>query len=830
MTYEQAAEILGVDPDEEDEALLRKAFRKQSLLHHPDKNPGDPTATARFQNIGQALEMLMRRARGEASDEEGDDPFGDDFFRGATQDFDDEEAFGDFVRMMRDFMKMRTRFGMGVHVGGGLFFNFGHGPSDSDYDSEDQGYSRDYEKERFDDKARNMWLKREEYAAQDELDRDERRAQREARQAEVEANKKVKKQRKETARTRFATRLGVALDGKLRYLDWSFSALKGEADKRKLKRSKLVDGATLAHLLLDDDERQAKRKKKIVEAPAVVATPPSPVSLDAESDNDFGQAAFFSRVAQKRASPRVGKKQLEAQAAAARAAVAAKPPPPKPKAPTLPPPGAAPEKRKKAPRVRKKKAAVPPVAARPPHPELDSFQPEDEDAALQKALSESMLLAAAAGPPTPPPAPARSAPARPALPAGLSVGDRARLRAQQASAPPPPATPPVEALSVGARARLRREQQAAAAAPPVPVPPPPPAAPARPLSIGDRARLRGQQAAAPAAPPASLSVGERARQRREQQQAAAPPPVAAAGLSVGARAKLRRQQMQQASAAPPAVVTPFAPPPPAAPPLSVGARARQLSQAVAPPPVSQPYHPEIDGYDESQYTTSLDDITPQQRADAERIAREIETGNMSAPHGPLGDGHMSVGARTHLRRQQEAAPAAPAVFVAPAPPPVAATAGLSVGARARLRREQQAAAAAPPPPAPAMSVGERARLRAQQAASPPATDEIARLRAEARDAEIALLRAENARLQAVAAPPPPPPPPAAAPAGDGMTVGEIVRALRSQAAAALAAPAPPPLALIPPMGGGWVCSSCTIENPNPNHLVCFLCNTARPVG
>jgi hypothetical protein len=63
-----------------------------------------------------------------------------------------------------------------------------------------------------------------------------------------------------------------------------------------------------------------------------------------------------------------------------------------------------------------------------------------------------------------------------------------------------------------------------------------------------------------------------------------------------------------------------------------------------------------------------------------------------------------------------------------------------------------------------------------------------------------------------------------------MTVGEIVRALRSQAAAALAAPAPPPLALIPPMGGGWVCSSCTIENPNPNHLVCFLCNTARPVG
>ena len=64
MTYEQAAQILGVDEDEEDEAVLRKAFRKQSLLHHPDKNPNDPTATARFQKIGQALEMLTRRARG----------------------------------------------------------------------------------------------------------------------------------------------------------------------------------------------------------------------------------------------------------------------------------------------------------------------------------------------------------------------------------------------------------------------------------------------------------------------------------------------------------------------------------------------------------------------------------------------------------------------------------------------------------------------------------------------------------------------------------------------------------------------------------------------
>ena len=118
MTYEQAAQILGVDEDEEDEAVLRKAFRKQSLLHHPDKNPNDPSATARFLRIGQALEMLTRRARGEVSDDDYDDEdiFGDAFFRGATQDFDDEEAFGDFVRMMRDFMKFRAARGGAFHM------------------------------------------------------------------------------------------------------------------------------------------------------------------------------------------------------------------------------------------------------------------------------------------------------------------------------------------------------------------------------------------------------------------------------------------------------------------------------------------------------------------------------------------------------------------------------------------------------------------------------------------------------------------------------------------------------------------------------------------
>jgi hypothetical protein len=35
---------------------------------------------------------------------------------------------------------------------------------------------------------------------------------------------------------------------------------------------------------------------------------------------------------------------------------------------------------------------------------------------------------------------------------------------------------------------------------------------------------------------------------------------------------------------------------------------------------------------------------------------------------------------------------------------------------------------------------------------------------------------------------------------------------------------------VPTIGGSWVCTACTFENPNPNALVCDLCNTVRPVA
>ena len=59
--------------------LLRKAYKKACLRHHPDKNPGDDTATERFQCVGAAFKRIcndIKRREGGgrlSSDDDVDD-------------------------------------------------------------------------------------------------------------------------------------------------------------------------------------------------------------------------------------------------------------------------------------------------------------------------------------------------------------------------------------------------------------------------------------------------------------------------------------------------------------------------------------------------------------------------------------------------------------------------------------------------------------------------------------------------------------------------------------------------------------------------------------
>ena len=50
-------DVLGVATDASPEEI-KKAYKKQSLASHPDKNPGDDTASQRFQEVANAYETL----------------------------------------------------------------------------------------------------------------------------------------------------------------------------------------------------------------------------------------------------------------------------------------------------------------------------------------------------------------------------------------------------------------------------------------------------------------------------------------------------------------------------------------------------------------------------------------------------------------------------------------------------------------------------------------------------------------------------------------------------------------------------------------------------
>lgn len=80
-------EVLGVDKSAGTEEI-KKAYRKKAMQYHPDRNPGDKEAEARFKEVGEAYEVLSDENKRSRYDQYG--------FAGVDPNFNPNGGFGGF--------------------------------------------------------------------------------------------------------------------------------------------------------------------------------------------------------------------------------------------------------------------------------------------------------------------------------------------------------------------------------------------------------------------------------------------------------------------------------------------------------------------------------------------------------------------------------------------------------------------------------------------------------------------------------------------------------------------------------------------------------------
>jgi molecular chaperone DnaJ len=100
-------EILGISRDAGNEDI-KKAYRKQALKYHPDRNPGDKEAEERFKEAAEAYEVLRDREKRQIYDQFGHEGLEGRGFRGFSGFEDIFSSFGD---IFEDFFGFSTRRG-----------------------------------------------------------------------------------------------------------------------------------------------------------------------------------------------------------------------------------------------------------------------------------------------------------------------------------------------------------------------------------------------------------------------------------------------------------------------------------------------------------------------------------------------------------------------------------------------------------------------------------------------------------------------------------------------------------------------------------------------